>query len=107
MFGQQIKRPSRSYRGRTGFQSVSVELADERDVAHRVVPVSRAEIEIVDCECLLKDCWVWTLGKGHEYRIDVAHVVTADNIRSVGETIRMAVISRSQQQRGRIHRAAR
>src|SRR5207249_10171315 len=80
MLRHQIKSPSRRNLWRARAQSVSVELADKRNVAHRVLPILRSQVEVIHGQRLLKDGWVWTLRKSHHYRIDVAHVVSSNYI---------------------------
>ena len=107
VFRHQIQRPARRNSRRTGFQRVSIKFAHERNVAHRIFPVLRSEIEIIYCQSLLKDGWVWALRQRHQNRIDVAHVVTADDVRTVSQTIRVTVVRRAQQQCCGVDRAAR
>src|ERR1043165_8424812 len=107
MLCHQVQRPPRSYRRCTRLQRVSVELANEGDVAHWIVPGSGTEVEIVNRKCLLKDCWIRTLREGHQYRVDMSHVVTTNHIRSIGKSIWMTIICRAQHQSGGIDGSAR
>ena len=54
------------------------------------VPVLRAEVEVVHRQRLLEDRRVRALRDRHQHRIDVAHVVAADDVRAVGQALRMA-----------------
>ena len=96
MFAHQIECPFRRDFWRAGFERVAVELADKRDVAHGKFPFRRAEVEIVNRKCFLKDSRVWTFRQRHQNGIHVTHVMPADDVRAVGEAVRMFVISRTQ-----------
>ena len=102
----QLERESRRDRRRARRERDAVELADEGDVAHRVVPLLRREVEVVDAERLLEDGRVRALRDREQDRVDVAHVVPADDVRAVGEAARVPVVRRAQQQRRRVDRAA-
>ena len=66
-----------------------------------------AEVEIVHAECLLEHGRVGHLRDRQQHRVDVPHVVPADDPRSVRQAVRMAIVCRSQQQGRRIDRSAR
>src|SRR2546427_6931569 len=53
--GQELERPARRDRRRAGLERVPIELADKGDVAHPELPLLRAEVEIVQRECLLEE----------------------------------------------------
>ena len=87
--------------------AIGVQLADERDVPHRVLELVVAEVEVVHAERLLKHGRVRRLRDGQQHRIHVPHVVTADDARRVGQAVGVTIVGRSQQQRRRIDGAAR
>jgi len=103
----QVERPARRERGRAGPERRGVQLTHEGDVSHGVAPVVGAEVEVIHSECLLEHRRVWALGDGHEHRIDVAHVMTAHNVRAVGESQWVRATRRAKQQRRGVDRAAR
>ena len=70
----------------------TIELTDEGDVAHRVRPILRTKIEIVDRERFLKDDRVRASRYSHHHGVCVPHVVTADHVRSVRESVGMSFI---------------
>src|SRR3989475_340849 len=107
VLGHELERPARRDRRRAGLERVPVELPDKGDVAHRELPLLRAEVEIVQRECLLEDRRVGTLGEGHEHRVDMAHVVAPHDVRAVGQALRVLVIGRAQQERRRVDGAGR
>ena len=92
--------------GGSGGEHVGVELADERDVSHGVVPCIRGEVEIVHAQSFLENGRVGIAGDGEEHGIVVAHVVPADHIGTVGKAARMLAVRRPQQERRRVDRAA-
>src|SRR5262245_46263456 len=53
--GHELECPARRDRRRAGPERVPVELADERDVTHRELPLLRPEVEVVQRERLLED----------------------------------------------------
>src|SRR5262249_17769152 len=106
MLRDEIERHSRHERRSAGRQRYRVELPYEGDVPHRVRELVVAEVEVVDRERLLKDGRVWNPRDGQQHRVDVAHVVTADDVRGISETARMTIGGGAQQQRRRIDRAA-
>jgi hypothetical protein len=61
VLSHEIESPPRSDRRGAGFQSIGVQFAYKRDVAHRVVPVLRTKIEVINRQSLLKYGWVRTL----------------------------------------------
>ncbi|MCG3163383.1 MAG: hypothetical protein JMDDDDMK_04780 [Acidobacteria bacterium] len=107
MPGHQIQREAGGDGRRARRERHAVELADERDVAHREFPILRSEIEIVQAERLLKRRRVRAFRNGKQHRIDVAHVMPPDRVAGIGQPARMFVARRTQQQRRRIDRAAR
>jgi hypothetical protein len=107
VLGHQVERPPGRDRGCPAPQGVGVELADERDVPHRVLPLRRPEVEVVQAKRLLEDGRVRAAGDGHQDRVHVAHVVPPDHVGAVGEPARMPVAGRPQQQRRRVDRACR
>src|SRR2546422_5843303 len=107
VLGHELERPARRDRRRAGLERVPIELADKGNVAHRELPLLRAEVEIVQRECLLEDRRVGTLGEGHEHRVDMAHVVAPHDVRAVGQALRVLVIGRAQQERRRVDGAGR
>jgi len=88
----EVERPARGDGRRAGLQRVAVELSDERDVAHRVIEVRFAEIEIIHRKRLLEDGRVLAFGKRDEHGVRVAHVVPADDAGAVREALRMPVV---------------
>src|SRR6516165_4256358 len=83
--------PARS-RGGPCPQRVGVEFPDEGDVAYRKGPLLGPEIAVVHAERLLEDGGVGALRDGHEDGIDVAHIMTPDDVGAVGETPRVPVV---------------
>ena len=102
-----VERPAGHELRRPGVQSVLVKLADERDVTHRVAPLLRAEVVIVDREGLLEHRGVRLSGKRHHHGVGVTHVVAPHLAGAVGEPVRMAFAGRAQQQGRRVDGAAR
>ena len=103
----QLERHPRDERGRAGRQHVTVGLSHEGDVPHRVGPLLRAEVEVVDCERLLEARRVGALGERQVHRVDVRHVMPSHDARAVRQALRMPVVRRAQEQRRRVDRAAR
>ena len=106
MVGHQVEREARRDRRRAGLQRLAIQLADEGDVAHRILPVIRAEVEIIHRKRLLEHRWIRAFRNRHQHRIDMPHVVTADDVGAIGEAARVLVIRRAQQQRRGIDGAA-
>src|SRR5271165_7625510 len=61
MLGHEVQSPTWSNGWSPGGERRSVELGDKGDVAHRMVPLLRAKIEIVYCERFLVDRGIWAL----------------------------------------------
>ena len=66
-----------------------------------------APVVVVDAERLLELRRVRRLRDRDHARVDVGHVVAADDVGGVREPVRVAVVRRAQQQRRRVRRAAR
>ena len=91
---------------RTAADLLGVGLAEHLDAAQRVVPVVRAEVPVVEGERLLEPGRVGLLGQRHQRQVVVPHVVPADDVRAVGQAVRVPVAGRAQQQHRGVHRAA-
>ena len=66
-----------------------------------IIPVVAAEIEIAECQCLLKHRVVDVAHHRHDDAHLVAHIVASNLIGAVGEAVRMPLVGRAQQeQRG-------
>src|SRR5213592_4180943 len=104
VFRDQVERHSRHDRGGAGRQDVGIELPDEGDVPHRVLPFVGCEVVVVQCERLLEHGRVWLLRDGEHDRIDVPHVMAAHDVRAIREAARVAVVGGAQQQRRRVDR---
>src|SRR6516225_2723976 len=89
------------------FQRFTIELANKRNMSHRVLPFLRAEIKVIYGKRLLEDGRIGAFGNSHENGIDVPHVVPANDIGAVCESARVLVICRPKEQRCRVNRAAR
>src|SRR6516162_8792603 len=96
----EIKRPSRSDCWRTGRKRHAVEFGNEGEMPHRKFPILRTKVEIVHREGLLVERWIRAFGKRQHYGIDVAHVMAAHYIRTVGDTARMLFVCRTQKKCG-------
>src|SRR6516162_11212545 len=83
-----------------------VGFAEHLDMSERKGVIFVAEIEIVEPQCLLKARRVRGARNRDQSRIVVAHVMTADDPRAVAEPRRVRPIGRTQQQCGRVNRAA-
>jgi hypothetical protein len=81
-------------------------LADHLHVAERELEVVGAEVEVVEAERLLIRGRVLVAREGEHGRRVVEHVVAADLVRAVGESIRVLVAGGSEQQLGRVGRPA-
>ncbi len=81
-------------------------LADHLDVPERVVEVVGAEVEVVQPERLLVGGRVLLAREGEHGGRVVEHVVAADLIRAVRETIRVLVVRGEEQDLRRVGRAA-
>ena len=92
---------------RAGGQRNGVQLADERNMPHRVLEFIVAEVEVVDAKRLLKHGRVGRLRNGEQHGIHMAHVVSAYDARPIGQPLRVTIVRRSQQQGGRIDGSAR
>ena len=98
MFGHELQGPTGRQRRRASFQRIGVKLADERNVAHGVLPLGRAEIKVIDGHRLLKHRRVGALRDRQEDGVDMAHIVTPDHIGAIGQTVGVLCIRRFQQQ---------
>src|SRR6516162_48748 len=87
---------------RLALEHLAVGFAEHLDMTERVVPIIRAEVEIIERECFLEHGGVGLLRNREEGRVVVAHVVTSDDSRVVRQSVRMLVIGRAQQQQGRV-----
>ena len=72
-----------------------------------VVPVVGAEVEVIQSKRLLEHSRIGSQRNGHEGRAIMVHVVAANDTRTVGQSLRMTVVSRVQQQSGRVDGTAR
>ena len=109
VLGDVAQRPGRRELGLERFlaaEHLRLRLADHLDVAHRVVEVRAAEVEVIDAEGLLEDGRVRVLGQGEHGLAVVVHEVAADLIGAVGQPVRVLVASGGQQQLGGVDRAA-
>ena len=88
-------------------EHLRLRLADHLDVAHRIVEVRAAEVEVVDPEGLLEDGRVRVLRQGEHRLAVVVHEVAADLIGAVGQAVRVLVAGRGEQQLGGVRGAAR
>ena len=66
-------------------------------MSHRVVPLFASEIEVIYCEGLLIKRRVRTFRNGEHYGVDVTHVVAADNVRTICQTIGVLVVRGAKQ----------
>ena len=82
-------------------------LADHLDVAHRVLESLHAKVKIVQPEGLLELGRVGFSRDGKHRHAVVVHIVAPDLVGAVGQSIGVLVVSRHQQQFGRIGSAAR
>ena len=82
-------------------------LADHLDVAHRVLEVVGAEVEVVDAEGLLEHRRVRLVRDGEHRLAVVEHVVAPDLVGAVGETVGVPVVGRRQEQLGGVGGPAR
>ena len=71
-----------------------------------IVPVVGAEVPVVERQRLLEPGRVRLLGHRHQRQVVVPHVVPADDVGAVGQPVRVPVVRRAQQQRGRVDRTA-
>ena len=92
--GHQVERPPRRQGWRTSLQLFRIELANEGNMTHRVVPVFVAEIKIVHRQGLLKYRRIGTFREGHEHRVDVSHIMPSDRARTVGQAVGVPVVGR-------------
>jgi hypothetical protein len=92
VFCHLLKSESGCDRRRAGRERHTIELSDKRDVSHRIRPVIRAEIEIIDRERLLKHSRVRAFGNGKKDRINMAHVIASDLIGAVCKSVRMMFV---------------
>ena len=72
-------------------QDFAVGLAEHLDVPEREAEVVGAPVVVVDAEGLLEPRRVRLFGDGDHSRVDVCHVVAADDVGGVGEAVRMAL----------------
>src|SRR5512143_2076451 len=107
MPGHGLEDEPRGNGRRTCLESVFVQLADKRNMTHRMWPLLRPEIEVVEGQRLLKDRWVRTFGNRHQHGVDMSHVVPPDDVRTIGQTPGMLVICRPQKQCRRVDRSGR
>ena len=85
----------------------AVKFCDEGEVAHRVVPIFRTKVEVVNRQCLLIERRIWALGESQHDGVHVTHVVAAHDVGTVCEATRMLVTRRAQKQCSRIDGATR
>ncbi len=98
--GDVIERQTGCDEGGIHLKHLFLRLPQCLDMAHRVVEVRTLEVVIVDTEGFLKLCGIRFVRYGNDGRIQVAHVVAADLITSVGETVGMFVIGGAEEKRG-------
>ena len=88
------------HRGQRAAQHGLADLAQQLQAAQRCVLGRRAKVEIVHRQGFREARGVALEGvHGHQGRGVVRHVVAADHVAAVGQTLRMAVVGRAQQQR--------
>lgn len=75
-----------------GAEHLGFGLAQHLEVSERIVELSRAMIEIVAAERLLKNSFVLALRKRNHRGVVVRHVMPADDIGRVGETVGMTLV---------------
>src|SRR6516162_4732131 len=107
MGGHQLKRPFWRHGRGASLQRFTIELANKRNMSHRVLPFLRGKIKVIYGKRLLEDGRIGAFGNSHENGIDVPHVVPANDIGAVCESARVLVICRPKEQRCRVNRAAR
>ena len=69
-------------------------------------PSPSGVVEVVQAERLLEAGRVRVAGHREEHRVQVAHVVAADDVGAVRQAVRVRVVRRAQEQRRRVDRAA-
>ena len=106
VFRHEIERPAGSDGGSARRKRDSVEFGDEGEVAHGVFPVLGRKVEVVHRETFLIERGIRALGKRQKYGVHVAHVMAADDVRAVGQSARMFVVSGAEEQRGGIDSTA-
>ena len=90
-----------------GLRHDGVRAALRLDVPERKRRVRPREVVVVDRERLLEPVVVRPPRDALHHRREVRHVAPADQAGAVRQPVRMRVAGRSQQQGGRVHRAAR
>ncbi|ACP27040.1 needs to be deleted [Sinorhizobium fredii NGR234] len=91
-----------------GFQDCAGDTAEKLDIAERRPALAVGEIEIVEAEGLLIDGVVAVPGAERDHRARIViHEIAADLVGAVGETGRVALVGRAQEQHGRLHGAGR
>src|SRR5262245_10933646 len=101
-----LERPARRDPWGARAQCVGVRLSDHGDVSQRELPLRGREVEVVEAPRLLEDGRVRVQREGEQERVDVTHVVAADDARAVRQPLRVAAARRSQEQRGGVDGAA-
>src|SRR5207249_11492043 len=74
---------------------------------HRVVPLLRREVVVVEAPGLLEAGRVRVPGDRKEHRVQMAHVVAADDAGAVGEAAGVPVARGAEEERGRVDGPAR